>query len=462
MGRPRSENPKVHLSIVRQKQPNGWTYVKEISSVYDPKIKNSRKISSKLLGKLPPGETDLTKMVETNKNYSRKKKTAADIVPTMQGLNDDRDPRYVIYPLAIALIVIIMAHIAGFTSSRAIAEYWKTNRAVFEKWFSDFPSTDISHDTVRRLTMLAGKLNSDKINQCTAPLLDALSSRVIAVDGQAVRTAGKTMGAPQYFLNVYDSDNQVCLEHVLIGAKENEITRAARLIGKIDISGAVITCDALNTQEKFARAILNGGADYCLALKNNHSHMYEEVRGWFKTQRSHLIEKTETEPDKGHGRIEVRTVRVLPSSVISLNRELIDKWPGLEEGCLVEISCERTIVKTGETSTDTRYYLTSLHFDERYIAKKLMRIIRQHWRIENSLHWVLDVTYDQDHTQCKNAEFLKGKVLVDKIAYNWVSKLQQAEEEETGKDAFSRPVWKVRMSNADGALRYLAKLHGKD
>ena len=190
MPRPRSENPKEHVSLVRSKQKNGWYYVLKVTSVYDPKIKNSRKIRSRLVGKLPPAETDLNKMIPTEPGQGRKKKS---IPEALAELKDSRTPLCVVYPLDLTLLVVVLAAMAGYTSCYQIAQYWASNRVVLKKYFDDFPDRDSSHDTVRRLIKLIGKQQSEQlINRFTEQFLSPINHRVVSLDGQSVK-ASKTL-----------------------------------------------------------------------------------------------------------------------------------------------------------------------------------------------------------------------------------------------------------------------------
>ena len=115
---------------------------------------------------------------------------------------------------------------------------------------------------------------------------------------------------------------------------------------------------------------------------------------------------------------------------------------------------------TGVITSHKRYFITSLNYDERYICQQLLRTIRNHWGIENSLHWVLDVTFSQDRTQCKNAEYLQGKTGLNKIVFNVMSRVQTLEQEQTGKEAPSKAVLKARYSNIEAALNDLYRTLG--
>lgn len=458
MPRPRSEHPKEHVSLVRSKQKNGWYYVLEVTSVYDPKIKNSRKIRSRLVGKLPPGETDLNKMIPTEPGQGRKKKT---IPQALTELKDSRNPLYVVYPLDLTLLVVVLAAMAGYTSCYQIAQYWASNRAVLKKYFDDFPDRDISHDTVRRLIKLIGKQQSEQlIRRFTEQLLNPIKHRVVSLDGQSVK-ASKTLLQPrgQYVLNVYDSDDQLCLEQRLIGEKENEITHAADLIESLNIEGAVVTCDALNTQTKLIEKIVQKGADYCVAVKDNQPSLFEHIKAWFRTEQS-SIQKDNQTIDSGHGCIETRRIQVLPGSLMDepIYQDILKKWQGLDDGCMIKLTTETVIKNTGEIRYDERYYISSLHFDEQYIAQLLLKTIRNHWAIENNLHWVLDVTFNQDRIHCRNADYLAGRTALSKLAYNIISKAQANEEMQTGRKSATKPQWLVKFNNVDFAVECLSKI----
>ena len=157
MPRPRSETPKEHTSIIRAKRKDGWTYVQRVVSVYDPKIKNSKRLSTEYLGKLPPGETDLEKLVPLEPRRRKGSLKADKISAPAKEVADPRDQSRIIYPLDIVFCVILLAAMEGKTSCTEIAEFWRQCRPLLSKTFPNFPDEEISHDTVRRITMIIGK-----------------------------------------------------------------------------------------------------------------------------------------------------------------------------------------------------------------------------------------------------------------------------------------------------------------
>lgn len=258
------------------------------------------------------------------------------------------------------------------------------------------------------------------------------------MDGQAVCAASSLehKAHSRYVLNLFDTDNEMCLQQVLIEEKENEITQAVNIVTSMDLSGAIFTCDAMNTQKKLAEFLLyEKHCDYCFAVKGNHKELHSQVCGWFKTKQGRSAAK-------------------------EFAQDVLDKWAGQEDGCIVMARTKREFADAPEKNSDeVRYFITSLHFDKLYIAATLARVIRRHWMIENGLHWVLDVTFNQDRTQCRNADFLAGVTGIRKIIFNLISKAQSVQEAETGRLAAHKPSWKVRLSMPASAMELFANLY---
>jgi predicted transposase YbfD/YdcC len=171
--------------------------------------------------------------------------------------------------------------------------------------------------------------------------------------------------------------------------KSNEITAIPKILGDVDIQGAIITIDAMGCQKNIAKQICNEGADYVLALKGNAGLIHDEIMQYFKEAEEAGYEYLEhthcKQEDLGHGRTVLRTVRCVQDVewIPQLN-----EWEKLKG--LIEVVSQRT--EKGKASIERRYYITSLDAN----AEKLERIIRSHWGIENNLHWQLDVNFAED------------------------------------------------------------------
>ena len=363
------------------------------------------------------------------------------------------------YPLAYVYLVSLLSSLSGQTNCVQIADYWKNNRPVLESIFEDFPKQDISHDTVRRLLML---IDPDQFqsfySKQVKPLLHKFTSRVVAVDGQAVRASkNSTQKNGKYILTFYDTDNGIALGQKLIGERHNEITYAADMVEGLDLRGSIVTADALHTQEKFAAKLIEQGADYCLAVKQNQETLYYDIQLCFVDRldtRTLEIEKIEL----GHGRIETRRISVLPGNALMADH--LKKWIGLDEGTIIKATTEIVDKTTGQISSLDRYFICSLNWFNTHIAEQCARAVRRYWGIENDMHYVLDVDFFQDRTQCKNANYLQNRTLFHKWALGVIRQTQKEEENNTGKTAKSVKRYMAQFNAPSIALDALTRIIG--
>ena len=363
------------------------------------------------------------------------------------------------YPLAYVYLVSLLSSLSGQTNCVQIADYWKNNRPVLESIFEDFPKQDISHDTVRRLLML---IDPDQFqsfySKQVKPLLHKFTSRVVAVDGQAVRASkNSTQKNGKYILTFYDTDNGIALGQKLIGEKHNEITYAADMVEGLDLRGSIVTADALHTQEKFAAKLIEQGADYCLAVKQNQETLYYDIQLCFVDRldtRTLKIEKIEL----GHGRIETRRISVSPGN--TLKADHLKKWIGLDEGTIIKATTEVVDKAAGQISSLDRYFICSLNWFNTHIAEQCARAVRRYWGIENDMHYVLDVDFFQDRTQCKNANYLQNRTLFHKWALGVIRQTQKEEENNTGKTAKSVKRYMAQFNAPSIALDALTRIIG--
>ena len=374
-------------------------------------------------------------------------------------ITDLRQKGKVQYPLAYVYLAALLCSLSGQTNCVQIADYWKNNRPALESIFEDFPKQDISHDTVRRLLML---IDPDQFqsfySKLVKPLLHKFTSRVVAVDGQADRASkNSTQKNGKYILTFYDTDNGIALGQKLIGEKHNEITYAADMVEGLDLRGSIVTADALHTQEKFAAKLIEQGADYCLAVKQNQKTLYYDIQLCFVDRletRTLEIEKIEL----GHGRIETRRISVSPGN--TLKADHLKKWIGLDEGTIIKATTEIVDKTTGQISSLDRYFICSLNWFNTHIAEQCARSVRRHWGIENDLHYVLDVDFFQDRTQCKNANYLQNRTLLHKWALGVIRQAQKEEENNTGKTAKSVKRYMAQFNAPSIALDALTRILG--
>lgn len=441
-------------------------YVYKSQYVYVPEKKRGKEIRTSV-GTIKDGKFKYSKnylaqqaLMSLNQKNTEQTQSAVDSKEVLasqvqETITDKRQSAKVIYPLDYVFLVAFLSALSGRTSCVQIADFWKNNHPALSEIFPDFPKQYISHDTVRRLLMLVDPSEFQKLyKHLVAPLIYQFHQRIVAVDGQAVR-ASKTakVKTGKYVLSFFDTENGVVLGQKLIGEKENEITHAADMVEGLDLHGCVVTADALNTQTKFANALIKKGADYCLAVKENHKELYLDLQLAFLDVTETRTKKVQNSQPVKHGRVENRDYSVLPGSVLSSKH--LDKWPGLDEGCIVR-TVTKSIKKTTEQVSElARYYICSLNFDNPHITEQIARAIRRHWAIENELHYVLDVDFNQDRTQCKNANYIQNRTLLNKTALAIIRNAQKQEIELTGKEPISVKRFMEKFSVLDKALEAL-------
>ncbi len=224
-------------------------------------------------------------------------------------------------------------------------------------------------------------------------------------------------------MTLQDTTNGLSLALDKVNDKENENKACIRLIKMFDLSNAVITTDALNTQRPVAEAIIKQHGDYCLALKDNHKALCKAVREAFHNPAyEELMEYYESEYEKSHGRLEKRSVKALPAEIIK--KRVLGEWAG-DCRTIFLAETQSNIVKYDyDREPEVRLFVSSISFDTPQIAGLGYRIIRSHWGIENGLQHVLDVDFGQDFMQMKNRNFADNVELLDRIALNVVKVLQ--------------------------------------
>ena len=233
----------------------------------------------------------------------------------------------------------------------------------------------------------------------------------VAIDGKTVRGSRDGGQAPLHLVSAWCAANGLALGQVATEHKSNEITATPALLQVLQLQGATVTIDAMGTQHEIADTIVAGGADYVLAVKDNQPTLAEAIRDWFAAAQSGAVEHSyweHVEHDKGHGRLETRICRVT-EDVAWLPR-LGQEWAGLARLAMVE--SHRTV--NGHTSIECRYFISSRACK----AQEMAGLIRAHWGIENSLHWVLDVSWGEDAQQTRDRTAARNLALLRKITLN--------------------------------------------
>ena len=359
-------------------------------------------------------------------------------------LTDPRIDRTKEHKLIDILTIAICGMICGADNWVAMEQYGHSKQEWLEQ-FLELPNGIPSHDTIARVF---ARIDPSEFEQCFRDWLKEIAKlipgEVISIDGKTLKHSGsKGIGKKAiHMVNAWATEQRLVLGQVKVNDKSNEITAIPELIKVLELSGCLVTIDAMGTQTQIAQLIQERGADYCLALKGNHQSLHEEVIQLFGMAEAqdwqgvtHSFHRT---IDKGHGRTEIRRYWTMPASEFLIGFE---RWAGLQSLGLVE-----SVRKIGaETTTSRRYYLNSFSSD----AQLLAHGVRSHWGIENSLHWVLDVGFAEDDCPIYSDHAPENLAQLRKMSLNLLSL------EKTAKIGVANKRLKAAWDN-----NYLAKVLG--
>lgn len=304
-------------------------------------------------------------------------------------LDDPRQSWKVVYPLPEILLLILCGTLAGAEDFVEI-ERWGRRKLEFLRRLLPFEKGIASHDTLNDvMNALPAALFSD----CFTAWVEALSDAepdIVAIDGKTSRRARHGQIHALHLVSAWASRQRLVLGQQAVGQKSNEIDAIPLLLERLELTGALVTIDAIGCQRDIAEAITARGADYLLALKDNWPTLAQEVRLFFDTEPKAAFDTHQT-TDGDHGRIEIRRHRVSHEVAwLASDRRFPGepRFPGLAAIGMVEAEVERN----GATSLSRRYYLSSA----RLTAAQFARAVRAHWGVENRLHWVMDVVFHDD------------------------------------------------------------------
>jgi predicted transposase YbfD/YdcC len=338
-----------------------------------------------------------------------------EIVVHFQDLEDPRSTINRRHPLTSVVVIALLAVLAGAGGPTAIAR-WAALKEDFLTQVLDLPNGVPRKDVFRRVLMV---LKPAAFQACFANWLQSLRREavattgverpILAVDGKTARRSHdrkKDLGT-LHAVSVWASEYGLSLGQVACGEKSNEITAIPELLRLVDITGAIITIDAMGAQKAIAAQIVDGKADYVVALKGNqgavHQAVIEHINDQLEGDLAQAQELVTTE--RGHGREETRTYLQLPAPATLPGFAL---WSGLKSIGLVTSCC----LRDGKETIEVRYYLSSLGVD----VKQFARAVRGHWGIENSCHWSLDMTFREDESRLRERHLRENFAWLNRFA----------------------------------------------
>ena len=372
-----------------------------------------------------------TKSADATKNAGgrRQPTQVADIGSRQQSLvehfseiKDPRVERTKKHQLTDILVIAILAVIAGAKGWEDIENYGISKQQWLEEFLA-LPNGIPSDDTFRRRVFEF--INPEALNRCFLSWVETLVTKtggeIIPIDGKTIRGSyDRNQGkSALHVISAWSSEQHLVLAQMKVENKSNEITAIPALLELLDITGAIITIDAMGTQIEIAKKIIDKKADYVLALKANHPTLFSQVREWFEIAQANNFPGIDVSYDqrieKGHHRTEIREVWTIPVTAIgALYQPKL--WAGLQSVVMVV----RLRHLWNKTTREVQFYLTSLNSDAQLIG----RAIRKHWGIENEAHWTLDCTFAEDACRIRSFHSPQNFSLLRRIALNALNREQ--------------------------------------
>jgi predicted transposase YbfD/YdcC len=331
-------------------------------------------------------------------------------------LPDPRQRGKVTYPLDEVLLLCLLAVLGGAETFVDIARFGEKKIALLRR-FRPFRDGTPSHD---HLGDIFATLDAEAFQRCFVSWVAALTGApadVIAIDGKTLRRSYQKKGAkaPIHMVSAFAARQRLVLGQVKVADKSNEIVAIPALLDMMAIEGAIVTIDAMGCQRGIAQKIVDKKADYVLALKGNQGTLREDVEIFAAEQKANGFQDAPISQDQtvdgDHGRIETRTYTVFHD--VTWLQERHD-WPALKAVVMVESTREIA----DKIERETRFYITSLV----WLAHLIGPVIRGHWAVENSLHWVMDMLFRDDECRVRTDHAPANFTTLKHMAHNLIRK----------------------------------------
>ena len=333
------------------------------------------------------------------------------LMEVLAGIEDTRRIRSVMYPLHEVLIIMLLAVICGATSYAKVEMFGKSKQA----WLKTFLELENGIPDACTFRNVIKEINTKKLHQLFCEWMKSVVKElygVVAIDGKQARRTKDAKKRPLHVVSAFSVECGIVLGQLACEEKSNEITAIPKLLEMLEINGCIVTIDAMGTQTEIAKSIIDNGGDYILALKENQKTLYDDVKLYLDDiyREKKLLESQNyyRTVEKGHGRFEIREC-VISEEISWLHNK--STWKGLYG--IGAIYC--TIEKDGITTRQSHYFIYSC-IDLN--AEQIMKYKRNHWSIENNLHWVLDMAFREDESRARADNSAENFNVIRQIAFN--------------------------------------------
>ncbi len=341
------------------------------------------------------------------------------LIEHFEALSDPRVERTKRYPLIEIILLIVAGTVSGCDGWKSIKDFGEAKLEWLRKFLPYKDGIPVD-DTLARVMR---KIDTKAFQACfihwIQSVSDATSGDVVAIDGKTLRRShNRKDGVPAiHMVSAWSSENGLVLGQEKTAEKSNEITAIPQLLDVLELKGCIVTIDAMGCQTAIAEKIIQKKADYVLALKGNQGKLHSEVSDFFNIALAENFKGVAhdyyKENDTGHGRIESRQCWAITPT--SENFPSFKKWPSLKSIIVIKSRREFKNPDTAATE-DTRFYIASIEPD----AEKTLTAVRQHWGVENSLHWTLDMTFREDESRIRKEAAPENFAIMRHIALNLI------------------------------------------
>lgn len=333
------------------------------------------------------------------------------LMEVLCGIEDTRRTRSTLYPLHEVLIIMLLAVICGATSYAKIEMFGNSKK----EWLQSFLELEYGIPDACTFRNVIKEIDTQQLHNIFCKWMKSVISElkgVIAIDGKEARRTKDAKKRPLHVVSAFSHECGLVMGQLACEEKSNEITAIPKLLEMLEIRGCIVTIDAMGTQKEIAKKIITKNADYILSLKENQKSLYNDVKLYLddiRTDKEVVASKAfYKKVEKGHGRIETRRC-VISEEIGWLNSK--DDWMGLNGiGAIYS-----TVEEKGNISEQSHYFIYSC---KGINAKQIMEHKRQHWSIENSLHWVLDMAFREDESRARKDNSAENFNVLRQIALN--------------------------------------------
>ena len=329
-----------------------------------------------------------------------------NILSYFSEMNDPRIDRTRRHNFEDIIFIAIASVLSGVESWNEMQQYGEMKKDWLES-FLELPHGIPSHDTFNRFfASLDSEVFESSFLNWVKSIHKKTDGEVISIDGKTMR-GSRSQGCKSatHIVSAWADQNELVLGQLKVNEKSNEITAIPKLLEALLLEGCIVTIDAMGCQKNIAKKIVKKKADYVLAVKENQKELFEDIKDSFRVLPP---EDYHEELDYGHGRIETRKCSIITD--LSLV-ECASKWEGLSS--IIRIERERLLKSTGKKETETSVYISTLTS-----AESIASSIRKHWGIENKVHWVLDVAFNEDLSRKRAGNAAKNFTNLNRIALN--------------------------------------------